>query len=82
METASESRKLSVYCLNSGSVDNTAAVVKCLAGRLPLPIEMVQIKIEDKANTWNVFVHDKAPNAESVFLWAVTLQCSLDLLTI
>jgi glycosyltransferase involved in cell wall biosynthesis len=45
------------YVLNNGSTDNTADVVRQYCERNPF-CELVEIRLGDKSNAWNVFCHD------------------------
>lgn len=54
---------LSIYVLNNGSTDNTAAVVADYATKCR-QVQLVEIQIGDKANAWNHFVHNVRPQAD------------------
>jgi glycosyltransferase involved in cell wall biosynthesis len=56
------------HVLNNGSTDGTGEVVRSYGARHPF-CRLVDIEIGDKANAWNVFVHDVAADADlHVFL--------------
>lgn len=56
------------HVLNNGSTDDTGDVVRAYGARHPF-CRLVNIEIGDKANAWNVFVHDVAADADvHVFL--------------
>lgn len=50
------------YVLDNGSSDNTGVVVQAYAKEHPF-CKLVTIELGDKANAWNVFVHDQHPEA-------------------
>ncbi len=58
--------ELSVYVLANGCTDGTVQKVRNFAGRWPA-IHLVEIEVGDKANAWNVFVHEIAPVSEGYF---------------
>ena len=65
---AAPGRPLEVYVLANGCTDRTEAVVADYARRHP-EVRLVSIGLGDKANTWNVFVHEvAAPAAAHVFV--------------
>lgn len=51
------------HVLNNGSTDDTGRVVAAYGARHPF-CRLVNIEVGDKANAWNVFVHDIAPEAD------------------
>lgn len=51
------------HVLNNGSTDDTAAVVLAYGARYPF-CRLANIVLGDKANAWNVFVHDIAAEAD------------------
>lgn len=56
------------HVLNNGSTDDTGDVVRAYCARHPF-CRLVNIEIGDKANAWNLFVHDIAADADvHVFL--------------
>ncbi len=57
---------LAVYVLINGCTDDTEAVVRDYAASHP-EIVPVRINFGDKANAWNVFVHELAPDSDIHF---------------
>lgn len=62
--------------LANGCTDSTAEQVRASAALLP-NLWLVEINIADKANAWNLFVHDIFPmerlkEFETCFLWMGT----------
>lgn len=57
---------LQVYVLANGCTDRTAAVARAYA-REQDGIEVIEIAMGDKANAWNVYVHDLAVEAQYHF---------------
>jgi hypothetical protein len=53
-----------VYVLENGSRDRTATLVREVASRRP-SVRLVEISLGDKANAWNRYVFDLAPDAEA-----------------
>jgi glycosyltransferase involved in cell wall biosynthesis len=52
-------RDLQVYVMANGCSDRTEAIVQDYASRNP-SVHLVSIKMPDKCNAWNVFVHETA----------------------
>ena len=50
-----------VYVMANGCTDGTEDVVRDYAKRRP-EVHLVSIKMGDKCNAWNVFIHDTVPN--------------------
>ncbi len=61
---AGEGRPLRIYVLINGCTDRTEAVVRRFA-ETRTQVVPVTLPIGDKANAWNAFVHEIAPEAES-----------------
>lgn len=57
---AAATRPPECYVLANACRDNTEALVRDYAARHP-NVHLVSIELGDKANAWNVFVHDVAP---------------------
>lgn len=53
-------RRFEVYVMANGCTDRTEAIVEAY-GRKRSEVHLVSIKLGDKCNAWNVFVHDSAP---------------------
>ena len=53
-------KEIQVYVLANGCTDSTAEQVRASAALLP-NLWLVEINIADKANAWNLFVHDIFP---------------------
>jgi glycosyltransferase involved in cell wall biosynthesis len=51
-----------VYVMANGCTDATEAIVARYAEREPR-VHLVSLRLGDKCNAWNVFVHDTMPNA-------------------
>lgn len=52
-----------IYVLANGCTDNTEAVVRRYMERRD-EVELVSIATADRANAWNVFIHEVAPEAD------------------
>lgn len=63
---ASRRKPVRAYVLINGCTDNTEEVVDRYASENPW-VQPVKIKVGDKSNAWNVFVHEVVPEAEFVF---------------
>ena len=59
-------RPLRIFVLANGCTDDTEDVVNCYAGMHP-QVELVKIDLGDKANAWNVFIHDVCPKSDVAF---------------
>jgi glycosyltransferase involved in cell wall biosynthesis len=57
---------LQIFVLNNGSSDNTSEIVSAYALKFP-QVRLIEIQRADKANAWNYFVHDLAPQADCFF---------------
>lgn len=55
-----------LYILANGCTDNTIAIATQLQKKHPT-IQLVNLNIADKANAWNVYVHQVAPKAKLHF---------------
>jgi glycosyltransferase involved in cell wall biosynthesis len=53
-------RPVDVYVMANGCTDGTADVVRAYRKRRPT-VHLVDIKMGDKCNAWNVFVHETVP---------------------
>jgi glycosyltransferase involved in cell wall biosynthesis len=51
-----------VYVMANGCTDDTEAIVASYAERNPR-VHLVSLRLGDKCNAWNVFIHDTVPNA-------------------
>ena len=58
--------ELHVYVLANGCTDGTASEVLKLAAKWPA-VRLIEIKLGDKANAWNIFVHELAPASAIYF---------------
>jgi hypothetical protein len=56
----------SCYVIANGCTDDTLARVTEYALHAPW-VKVIELRIGDKANAWNYFVHEMAPQAESYF---------------
>ncbi|MFN0163099.1 MAG: glycosyltransferase [Burkholderiales bacterium] len=56
---AAGGREVEIFVLDNGSSDATADEVHALAASVPY-LNLVEITLGDKANAWNLFVHDLA----------------------
>jgi glycosyltransferase involved in cell wall biosynthesis len=59
-------KDLDVFVLANGCSDGTEELVRRYA-RLHDNVHLVEIQKGDKANAWNIFVHEYAPNAQTYF---------------
>lgn len=64
---AAADHEVAVYVLANGCTDATTDEVRACATRLP-NLWLVEIPIADKANAWNVFIHDLFPEEEATGL--------------
>lgn len=63
---ASATHLLHAYVLANGCNDNTETIVRDFTLTHPW-VTLIPITLGDKANAWNVFVHDVAPRAQVCF---------------
>jgi glycosyltransferase involved in cell wall biosynthesis len=66
LPAAADGHRLDVFVLINGCTDRTEAIVEEYAERDPA-VHPVVIALGDKANSWNVYVHEVAPKAEVHF---------------
>lgn len=62
LAAAAPAGRVAVQVLNNGSRDGTADRVRAWQARDPC-VSLVEIALGDKANAWNVFVHETCPRA-------------------
>ena len=62
LAAAAPAGRIAIQVLNNGSRDGTAGRVRAWQARDPR-VSLIEIEIGDKANAWNVFVHETCPQA-------------------
>jgi len=77
---SSQDHDASIYVLANGCSDSTEAVVKTLQ-KQHTNLHLASIPLADKANAWNYFVHQIAPNGASHFFIDSDVQIQPDALS-
>jgi hypothetical protein len=72
---ASTTHSIQVYVIANGSSDDTETLVRSFAKVHPW-VKLVSITLGNKANAWNVFVHDSVPPAQIYFFADGDVQVS------
>ncbi|HXQ50679.1 MAG TPA: glycosyltransferase [Stellaceae bacterium] len=66
LDQAARGHPVAIFVLANGCRDATARIVRELAARRG-DVRLVEIALGDKANAWNVYVHDHAPPSQVHF---------------